>query len=441
MACVLVVSSATIARAQDVTIAGSVVDESKGVLPGATVTATAAGTGRTFAGVTDERGEYRLAGLSAGRYRVQADMPGFGSAAVPDVELLVGQNVTLPFTLKLATLTDTVTVTTEAPLVDTMQARVAGNVDRRQMEQLPIAGRNWQQLTSMVKGITANTITSRPGVSRDAAFSLNLDGQDITQNASTSGFGQPGISRDAIAEFQVITNLFDVTMGRSTGIQVQAITRSGTNSFTGSTYAYVRDDALNAADAFAKRALPYANQQVGGTLGGPVAQDRIHFFVSYEDEQEPNTTVYTVNALAGQRFERATDRTSRTALGRVDYQHGSADHLTVRSGAWRDLSNTVSGHPSRETERQLDSNYTSAAWTHASGSRVHELKVNYFHYHWLVEPLSVLGTTPNYSFPGLALGGPSNQPQNWFEDFVTTRYDLTMQHGRHATTKMALSGR
>src|SRR5688572_5295459 len=397
--CLLTMFLVPVASAQDVTIAGVISDESKGVLPGATVTATASETGRKFVVVTNDRGEYRMAGLSAGKYDIQAEMPSFATVVLQSIELLVGQNATMPFTLKLAGMSDSITVTTEAPLVDTLQARVAGNVDRRQMEQLPIAGRNWQQLTSMVKGITANNITSRPGVTRDAAFSLNLDGQDITQNASTSGFGQPGISRDAIAEFQVITNLFDVTMGRSTGIQVQAITRSGTNAFSGSAYGYFRDDKLNAADAFAKRVLPYSNRQVGGTFGGPLIRDSLHFFASHEDESEPNTSVFTVNALGGQRFEIPTERNAKTSLGRVDYQHGVADHFSVRTGAWKDLSNTVSGHPSRGVDNHYDSNYSSGAWTHSAGASVHELKFNYFHYHWLVEPLAILGNTPNYSFP------------------------------------------
>ena len=93
----------------------------------------------------------------------------------------------MPFTLKVATVNESVTVSGQAPLVDTAQARVAGNVDRRQMEQLPISGRNWQQLAMMVKGITANTINNQPGVTRDSAFQLNLDGQQITQNMCCSG--------------------------------------------------------------------------------------------------------------------------------------------------------------------------------------------------------------------------------------------------------------
>ena len=107
---------------------------------------------------------------------------------------------------------------------------------------------------------------------RDAQFQLNLDGQEITQQVAGSGFGQPKFSREAIAEFQVVTNLFDITQGRSLGIQVQAISRSGTNNYDGSVYGYFRDDKFNAKDFIANRVLPYANQQIGGAIGGPIDQ-------------------------------------------------------------------------------------------------------------------------------------------------------------------------
>ncbi len=112
-------------------------------------------------------------------------------------------------------------------------SQVAGNVDRRQMEELPLQGRNWMELSKLVKGITANDVDNTPGVSRDDMFQLNLDGQQITQKIAGSGFGQPKFSREAIAEFQIVTNMFDITQGRSAGIQVQAISQSGTNMNVG----------------------------------------------------------------------------------------------------------------------------------------------------------------------------------------------------------------
>ena len=162
---------------------------------------------------------------------------------IPNVELLVGQNATLPFVLALASVQESVTVTAQSPLVDLTSSQVAGNVDRRQMEELPLQGRNWMELSMLVKGITANNVDVRPGTGAgDAQFQLNLDGQQVTQKNQSASFGQPRFSREAIAEFQIVTNLFDITQGRSTGIQVQAITRSGTNDVHGSVFGFFRDD-------------------------------------------------------------------------------------------------------------------------------------------------------------------------------------------------------
>lgn len=420
------------AFAQQTTVSGVATDESKAVIPGVTVTAVETGTGRSFMSVTGEHGEYRLEGLPAGRYNISAELPGFAPTLFKDVELLVGQNATLAIALQLATVNESITVSGAAPLVDLQQARVAGNVDARQMDEIPIAGRNWQQLATLVKGITMNTMTNQPGVSRDAAFQLNLDGQNITNGASQSGFGQPIISRDAIAQYQIITNLFDVTMGRSTGIQVQAVTKAGSNNMSGSVYGFFRDSRLNAADQYAGRVLPYSNQQLGGTLGGPIALNKAHFFVAYENERAPNTIILTPSALPGQRFEIPTEQTQLKPLARFDYQQGTQDHLTVRSGYSRSLTtHATSSVPSADISRLYDSNFTSANWSHAGATSLHELKLNYFHYHWLYAAAAGVPATPTYSFPGLSLGTPSNYPQNWFEDFTTTRYDLTTHKGSH----------
>lgn len=115
-------------------------------------------------------------------YKVQAELQGFGVAVVPKIELLVGQNATLPFVLKLAGVVENLTVTSEAPLVDITSNQISGNVDRRQMEELPLLGRNWMELGMLVKGVTVNAIEQdRPqAVARNHEFQLNLDGQQIT---------------------------------------------------------------------------------------------------------------------------------------------------------------------------------------------------------------------------------------------------------------------
>ena len=238
---------------------GTVVDPSKSVVPGVTVTAIEISSGRQYVAVTDERGEYQLPNVDPGRYKLQAAIDGFATVVIPEVDLLVGQNATILFVLKVAALEESLTVTGETPVVDTTSTQLAGNIDRRQMAELPLQGRNWQELSLLVKGITANNVAERPGVGRDDQFQLNLDGQQITQRVAGSGFGQPKISREAIAEFQIVTNLFDITQGRSTGIQVQAISRSGTNDLRGSVYGFFRNDRFNEADPVAGVVLPFSN--------------------------------------------------------------------------------------------------------------------------------------------------------------------------------------
>jgi hypothetical protein len=304
------------AAAQEASVTGSVVDASKAVVPGVTVTATNIATGVPTVTVSDESGRYRLQNLPPGTYRVQAELTGFSTVVIPAVELLVGQNATIPFELKLADLNETITVTGESPFVDIASSQVAGNVNPRQMEALPLQGRNWMELSKMVKGMTANEVSINPGVSDDM-FQLNLDGQQVTQKIS-GGFGQPRFSREAIAEFQIVTNLFDITQGRSAGLQVQAISRSGTNDLSGSLYGFFRDDRMNAEDPINGTVLPYENQQMGGSLGGPLIRNKLHYFVSYEYEREPGTRFAQPTALPDQSFTVPFKNSQWSFLGRAD---------------------------------------------------------------------------------------------------------------------------
>jgi hypothetical protein len=432
--------------AQEGSILGTVADDTKAVLPGATVTATSLATGRVLTAITNERGEYRIPGVPAGRYKIQAELAGFSTVIVPDLELLVGQNRTVPFTLQVATLQESVTVTGEAPLVDTRSAAVTGNVDRRQMEELPLQGRNWMELSMMVKGITANHVDNQPGV-RDRQFQLNLDGQEITQQVAGSGFGQPKFSREAIAEFQVITNLFDITMGRSQGIQVQAISRSGTNDLSGTVYGYFRDDRFNAEDFVAPapagststgRVLPYANQQAGVAIGGPLIRDKMHYFLSYEYEREPNTILTTPIGFPQQNFSFDTKLTQSSFLGRGDYQLGGANHFTVRGSYWdwKNPFTQVSGteHPSQAANRSRKAVNVAGSWSRVVSQNVlQEVKVGYSHFDWknlLAEP--GMATTPNYVFPGgINIGQRRNYPQEFFQNTYSFRYDLSLHRGSH----------
>jgi hypothetical protein len=431
---ILLVCGAASARAQNVSVVGTVADETKSVLPGATVTASDLDTGRQFSAVTDVKGEYRLLNVPAGNYKIQAELSGFATVVLAKVELLVGQNANIPFTLKIAQVSETLTVLGESPLVDTSSSQVAGNVDRRQMEELPLQGRNWMELAKLVKGITANDVTTTPGVSRDDDFQLNLDGQQITQKVAGSGFGQPKFSREAIAEFQIVTNMFDITQGRSSGIQVQAISRSGTNNVSGSVYGFFRDDKFNAPDAVANRVLPYQNQQIGGALGGPVVKDKIHYFASYEYEREPGTLVISNSVLPGQSFTVPYKNSQKSLLARVDDQMTSKDRLTIRGSRWDQDNPFVSqgGHPSNAYVSTQNATNIAGIWSKVlTDTRVQEVRLGYNNFDWSRTPQSGQNTI-EYDFAGgLTVGKPYNYPQLFHQNNFESRYDLSLHRNSH----------
>jgi len=438
LALAIVVWAGSPAFAQEAaSVVGTVTDESKGVLPGVTVTATEVSSGRQYVAVSDTRGEYRLVNVQPGTYRVQADLPGFANTVIPELELLVGQRATVPMVLGVATLEESVTVTGDAPLVDTRSSQVAGNIDRRQMEELPIAGRNWMELSMMVKGVTANDVSGqRPGTARDDQFQLNLDGQQMTQAiANSHQFGQTGLSREAVAEFQIVTNLFDVTQGRSVGVQVQAISRSGTNTLAGSLYGYFRDDRFNAADHVAGYVVPFSNRQVGGSVGGPIVRDRAHYFFTTEYENEPNTLAVQPPGYT-QSYSLPTEQTKRSILARVDYDLSSKDRLMVRYTKFNNESPFAGldggTHPMRAYQQDHNNWGLNGMWTRVlSNSMVQELKVGNYFYYFNHTPAEGMALAPTYAFPGLSLGTPNNIPEEFWQDSPSVRYDLTVHWGSH----------
>ena len=418
-------------------IAGVVTDESKGVLPGVTVTGTELGSGRQYLAVTDAEGAYRLVNVQAGTFKITAELAGFATTVLPQLELLVGQSAAVPLVLKVATLEESVTVTSEAPLVDIRSSQVAGNIDRRQMEELPIPGRNWMELSTLVKGVIANDVSSqKPGTARDDQYVLNLDGQQMKQNISgAQAFGQTSLSREAIAEFQILTNLFDVTQGRSLGVSVQAITRSGTNTPAGSVYGYFRDAKFNAADSVAKKVLPFSNQQVGGAFGGPIVRDRIHYFATYEFERQPDTFVMQPASYTHD-FFMPSIRSRHSLLARADAQIAKSDHLSVRFTSFIDNAPfsgvTGASYPTTAYKLDHDDWGVNGTWTRVLGaSTVQEVKVGNYYYYFRHVPVDGAPDVPIYNFPGVTIGTPNNIPEEFWQDSPSVRYDLNVHKGSH----------
>lgn len=407
--------------AQEATLSGTVTDETGGALPGVVVRAVNEATGNQFEVVSDTSGAYRLA-VRVGTYRVTAELAGFATL-VRSVTLLVGQQAVANLQMTVSTVQESVTVTGAAPLLDVTDSTLGANIDSRQLETLPVQGREWVALVMLAPGSRVNEVNSdQPstlgsrGSRRGGDYQLNIDGQQISVLLTgTQESAHPRLSRDAVAEFEYLSNRFDATQGRSMGLQVNAITKSGTNLFSGSLGGYFRHDRLNAADHVIGEVLPYQNQQVSATLGGPIVHDKLHFFGNYEYEREPDVAVYTTPYP---HLNGSFDATSseKKAGGRLDFQFSPRTRLAVRgSGSW---SNNPAGGSSTTAPilavgYTYDTHNLLGTLTHLFNDRiVNEMRVGKVHYQgdMLFTPVNNPnyrvreGWAPAITFRGLSTG-------------------------------------
>ena len=437
--------------AQESSVTGTVTDATNAVLPGVTITALKVDSGNTFIEVSDASGNYRLS-LRPGIYKLTADLTGFTPAVRDNVELQIGQQAVINLQLKLSSVTETVTVTGASAVIETTQSKIGGTLDRRQVQELPVNGRNFVDLSMMAGGSRSNAVSesATPRNSTGGDSQINVDGQQVTQmTCCQDSFGNPRYSKDSIAEFEVVTNRFDATQGHATGAQLNAITKSGTNRFAGSVSGYFRHDKLNAADFLVGRVLPYQDQQVSWTLGGPIVKNKLHFFANYEYERNPKTFIYTTPYAAFNKEDLSGAEALYTSGVKFDYQLNPQTHAMFKLYRFhRDIpilsAGGATGTVSSANSAEKSSDSLFGSLTQTFGSRaVNEVKggyVGYFSYTAEYANLAqykadydYLGS-PSISLNGLSLGGPSNLPQRWFDSSWQVRDDLTMlfsKAGRH----------
>jgi hypothetical protein len=284
---------------------GNIVDEQKGLLPGVTVVVTHQQSGVFREVLSNPDGSYFVTGLIPGVYRVTASLSGFKRYERRDVLLEVGRTTTLDVAMEVGGLEETITVTTEAPLVDLTSKQVGGNITQGEITELPNATRNWLGFVGLLPGIQVqSTVISFGGDSINVNGQSNrnnnfvVDGGGNNDDYLGQAFGgQTRTALEAVQEFQVLTNQFDAEFGRSTGAVVNAVTKSGTNQIRGSAFGYFTDSAITAKDFFAAQAglakPDTSKQEWGGTVGGPIVRDRAHYFGSLErvsiDDGRSNT--------------------------------------------------------------------------------------------------------------------------------------------------------
>ena len=285
----LLLASAASAQVRQAEISGTITDQARAVLPGVTVSATHVGTQQTRTTVTDGTGSFLLTALPIGEYEIRAELSGFAPVVITGYRLSLGDSTRLDLTLQISGLEETITVATEIPLIDTKKSDLAGRIDQVQMEELPLSGRNWLNFATLAPGVKSDGAGGQPtaGVGDNRMSKVFVDGGSV-QNLSTVAIDLE-VSKEIVAEFEVITNRFDAVMGHAGTSVVNAVTKSGADRFSGSAFIYQRDDSLNAEDFFTGRVEPYSNRQMGFTLGGPIVRGKTHFFGSYERQEEPNT--------------------------------------------------------------------------------------------------------------------------------------------------------
>ena len=293
------------AQVETATISGTATDSSGAALVGANIEAKNVGTNIAQSTVSDTQGRYRIPNLPVGDYEVRASMSGFQTVVHKGITLTVGAHLVVDLSLPVGQITQTVNVESEVSRVETQTAAVSSLVSSQQISQLPLNGRNFQQLLSLAPGVLTIKqafITGGGGGGISSGFYGPSDTYSVAgsrpvgqvfllDNQDLQGYWQKGagasitgnsLGVEAIQEFQMLTNTYSAQFG-GTGAAMNAVSKSGTNAFHGSAYEYLRNSALDARDFFdGPKIPPFRRNQFGGSVGGPVKKDKAFFFVNYE---------------------------------------------------------------------------------------------------------------------------------------------------------------
>jgi outer membrane receptor protein involved in Fe transport len=293
----LALAAAAPAQVNTATIEVVVNDNTNLPLPGVSVHIVGPATGYDQTVVTGATGQARLAAIPPGSYDVSFELSGFASLVQKSVVLRVGQTQVLNAIMQ-AKISETVTVTGAAPIVDIHKTDTSTNIVPEQIETLPVADRDFQKLSFIAPTVQRERgefrfVTGGPviGAGGNASQSTILvDGVDFTDPAL--GLATTRFSQDSIREFRVIANRFDSEIGGSAGGALSIVTKSGTNLLSGKAFSFFRDKGLRSQGALESTKADFSRQQFGGAVGGPLKKDKTYLFGSLEQINENNVTLY-----------------------------------------------------------------------------------------------------------------------------------------------------
>ena len=304
-------------------IRGAVVDPSGAIVQAATVTAKQTETGLTRSSVTDRQGEYVLVELPIGHYQLEVRAPGFQKYLQQGISLDVNESATVGIHLKLGAETQQVEVSADAALVQSTVSSLGQTVMEHEILDLPLDGRNFSQLGTLQPGVvplTPGLLEAGGPARQNQAYAVDgqrpesnnfmIDGADNVSAVDGGFVLKPPI--DAIAEFKILSHNANAEFGRNTGSTTNIVTRSGSNSFHGAAWEFLRNDAMDSSDYFTRSVQPLKQNQFGATFGGPILKDKTFFFGYYEGfrNRQGETVPATVPSVAerqGDFAEECTD--------------------------------------------------------------------------------------------------------------------------------------
>jgi hypothetical protein len=346
---------------------GTARDDSGGVVPGVTVTATNTATNQTRTATTDSGGRYYIAALTAGVYDVSAELSGFAPQKRSGYRLVLGQRAELDFQLRVGT-SESIVVSASAPVVDTTQADVSTVVSQEQIDNLPTNGRNFLSFSVLTPGVT-NDRTPQQGASATSGLSFggqrarsnNIMVDGVDNNDPIVGAVRATFSQEAIQEFQVLTNSYSAEFGKASGGVVNIITRSGTNDPGGNLFYFFRNDSLNSKSIFEREDIfgnkvnrdkaPFKQNQWGVTFGGPLVRDRTFYFLSGETLNTDTNNFVNIDPAAVTLLNAAGfpvqtgnvpyEVSADEYLGKVDHHWTSSNSFTFRANYAKLLNENV----------------------------------------------------------------------------------------------------
>jgi hypothetical protein len=461
LAAVMVAPLAAQSQAANGNIEGVVRDTSGAVLPGVTVTVTNTDTGAQRAVVTNERGAYRALLLPLGSYTVTAELAGFRRYEQTGLSLSAGQTLTVDAAMSVGGVEEVVSVTAENPVVDTAKIDTGRNIGEREVKNLPLVSRNPYNFALVQPGVSGFE-NPEFGVPRFAAngtllrVNYQIDGNTNTQK-DRAGLRLLPVSEVMVREVKVVTSGYAPEFGQTMGLVYNAITPSGTNTFTGSASFRFRRKGFSAFP------YPFTGPRTEdrkpdtkidtwtAELGGPVLRDKLHFFGGFESTYrdlsgQSTITITPANAaligLSAQPSAIPREQTARFYIGKLDYQLGQAHRATGRYIRFENDSpnNIGGGLNSTEVSTNFLDAMNSAAFQLVStfgDNRLNELRVQFANRHQSRTRSPLSGDGPRINITGVAnFGGPNGGPNDAGFDFQQNIWQVidnfTVLRGNHS---------